>query len=161
MKHEKKPNHGQPDIHEAHEPPRKEKKKHKKRGKWIFIFILLLILAALVLLFFNPFNWGDGGAFGLGGGQDNNSSSDNSSSVSDSNNSAATDTVIIKIENEDIYFDGELCTESELKEKIIALGTEKKYELEHSLAIKSVYDNVKAVLAELEDALGITVNYNE
>lgn len=157
MKHEKNPKHEPP---MPHEPPRKEKKKHRRRGGGILILLLLLIIAILILLFFNPFGWGNGGAFGLGGQQNSSNSSDNSSAVSDSSESV-TDTVMIKIENEDIYFDGELCTESELREKVIALGTEKKYELEHSLAIKSTYDSVTALLTELEDALGITVNYNE
>ncbi|MCH5324638.1 MAG: hypothetical protein J1E39_05420 [Eubacterium sp.] len=156
MKHEKHPNHEQPDFNE---PKRKEKKKRKKRGKGIFIFLLLLIIAALVFMFFNPFGWGGGGAFGLGSQNDSSSSSDSSAAADSSE--PETDKVIIKIEDEDIYFDGELCTEAELKEKIIALGTEKSYELEHPRAIKSVYDSVKSVLAELEDSLGITVNYNE
>lgn len=158
MKHEKQPKHEQPD---AKEPPRKEKKRRRKRGGAVFLIILLLILAILVLLFFNPFGWGNGGAFGLGGQSSSDSSPNNSSAVSDNSEQSAADTVTITIDNEDIYFDGELCDETALKEKIISLGTEKKYELEHSRAIKSAYDSVKAILAELEDALGITVNYNE
>lgn len=158
MKNEKQPKHENP---EAHEPRRKEKKRRRKRGGVIFLIIILLIIAVLALLFFNPFGWGGGGAFGLGGQGSDSSPNSNSSVVTDSDDKNAADTVIIKIENEDIYFDGARCTETELKEKIIALGTEKKYELEHSLAIKSVYDSVKAVLVELEDSLGITVNYNE
>lgn len=160
MKQDKNhPNHENP---EAHKPPRRKKEKRRRHGGAAFLIILLLIIiAVLLLLFFNPFGWGGGGAFGLGGGNSSGNSSGDSSVVSDSSDTSAADTVIITIDNEDIYFDGEICNETALREKIIALGTDKNYELEHSRAIKSVYDSVKAILVDLEDALGITVNYNE
>ena len=159
MKHENNPNHERP---EAHEPHRKKKEKRRRRGGAAFLIILLLIIIALlILLFFNPFGWGGGGAFGLGSGNSSGNSSGDSSVVSDSSETSVSDTVMITIDNEEILFDGEPCSETELREKIISLGTSKNYELDHSRAIKSVYDSVKAVLVELEDALTITVNYNE
>ena len=65
----------------------------------------------------------------------------------------------IKIEEDKIYFDGELCAdENDLKDKITAMGTQKEYCFIHDKAIKATYDQVNAVLLDLKDALDITVH---
>ncbi len=151
-------NHNEPPRDEHERKPRRER--HRRRhGGLIFTLILIIIILVLILVLFNPFGWGSGsGFFGNSG-----TGSDNSSSLAISDTSSEiSDTVLIKIEESTITIDGEICAdENELKEKVIAIGTEKKYELDHSTAIKETYDKVKAVLTEVQDALNIEVNYNE
>lgn len=140
----------------------KEKKK-KRRGAAVFVIILIIIIALLVIVFFDPFGWG----FGFGNGGNIFGGLGNSSSATDEGGGSPDDeeifsVVLIRIENNDIYFGDEPCADAEeLKEKITQTGTEKEYELIHDTAIKATFDEVKAVLTGLEDALGITVNYNE
>lgn len=65
----------------------------------------------------------------------------------------------IRIEEKDIYFDGELVDNVDnLKQKIIDIGTEREYTFVYDNAIKSTYDKVNEVLSELENTLGITIN---
>lgn len=147
------------DNHDLHgKPPREEKPKRRRRRFpfGLFLFLLLaLIVAALII--FKPFG---GNGFGLGGG-DSRSSGSVSGSVPESDSSES-NTAIIRIDGNDIFLDGEQCENAAaLKDKITALGTKKDYELDHSSAIKSTYDEVKQVLSELENALDIKVNYNE
>lgn len=69
---------------------------------------------------------------------------------------------MVRIYGNDIFLDGEQCENAAaLKNVITALGTKKDYELNHSAAKKTTYDEVKQVLTELENALDIKVNYNE
>lgn len=65
----------------------------------------------------------------------------------------------IRINEDKIYFDNELCAdENELKQRITDIGTEREYIFVQDHAIKGTYDKVDAVLSELESALGITIN---
>lgn len=128
-----------------------------KSGKVKVILLLVLLLAIIIgVLFFTGIL--GGGGFGLGGGGGSGSpegSSDSSASEETSN------IISIRIEESSIYFGDELCADKdELKKKITDTGNTKEYELIHDNAIKSVYDEVIEVLAELETALEIKVNYN-
>lgn len=154
------------DPHEPHgKPPREEKPRRRRRGApaALTLFLLLaIIIAALIIL--KPFG---GNGFGLGGDGNNVNSGDNQSSGSVSgsvpeSDSSQSNVAVIRIDGNDIFLDGEQCENADaLKDKITALGTKKDYELDHSAAIKSTYDEVKQVLSELENALDIKVNYNE
>lgn len=142
----------------------KEKRRRGGRGAAVLILVGLIIIALLVIVFFDPFGWGIGLGNGSGnifGGSGNNSAAtDDAGSPAD--DEPETNIVVIRIDTNDIYLDDELCADAdELKEKITVIGTEKEYELIHDTAIKSTFDEVKKVLSDLEDALGITVNYNE
>ena len=144
------------------EPKTKEDRpKRRRRGFPVLLLLILLILAIIaVLLIFKPFG-GDG--FGLGGGNQGStptgSDTSGSAPVSDS---SETNIAVIRIDGNDIFLDGEQCENAAaLKDKITALGKKKDYEIDHSTAIKSTYDEVKQVLTELENALSIKVNYNE
>lgn len=137
----------------------------KKDGKisTVILFILIAIIIAAVLIFTGviKINFGEGG---FGGLFPSNSSSEGSDNTSDAVNTAEAEqsnTVIIKINGSDIYIDDVICAdETELKEKIMEIGTKKEYELVHDTAIKATYDNVVSMLYELEEALEIKINYN-
>lgn len=146
--------HGEPHG----KPPREEKPKRRRRGAPVLLlFILLLALIVALLIYFKPFG-GNGFGFG-GGGGDSQGSGTASTPVSDSPQS---NIAVIRIDGNDIFLDGEQCENAEaLADKITIIGTKKDYELEHSTAIKSTYDEVRQVLTELENALDIKVNYNE
>ncbi|MBD5130305.1 MAG: hypothetical protein HDT43_10375 [Ruminococcaceae bacterium] len=149
MPKEKDPHHG-------------EKPKRRRRGApAALILLLLLVIIIALLIIFKPFG---GNGFGLGG-NDGSSGDGQSSSVSDSvpeSDSSQPSVAVIKIDGNDIFLDGEQCENAAaLKEKITVIANTKDYELDHSAAIKSTYDEVKQVLSELENALNITVNYNE
>lgn len=141
-------------------PPKEEKPRRRRRGLPIGLLLILLLAAVIaVLIIFKPFG-GDG--FGLGGGNSGGSVSSDMSGSDPVSDSSESDTVVIRIDGNDIYFDGEKCDNAAaLKDKITALGTKKEYSIDHSAAIKSTYDEVKQVLAELENALDIKVSYNE
>lgn len=151
--------------HDPHgEPPRSEKpKRRRRRAPVLPILLLLLVVIIALLLYFKPFGGGLG--FGGGGGTDGDSGSapvSGSSDISDSSDSEVSNIAVIRIDGNDIFLDGEQCENAAaLKDKITSIGTQKEYELDHSTAIKSTYDEVKQVLGELENALDIKVNYNE
>lgn len=161
MPHKEKPiSH---DPHEPHGKPPRGEKPRRRRRRFPAALLLFLLLAAIIaaLIIFKPFG---GNGFGLGG-NGNGGDSQSSGSVSDStpeSDSSESHTAIIRIDGNDIFLDGEQYENAAvLKDKITALGVKKDYELDHSAAIKSTYDEVKQVLSELENALDIKVNYNE
>lgn len=143
-------------------PPKREKH-HRRRPPFGFIFLLLLVIAVAVVVFLwkNGYihfgkNWvkgeGDGGTQSV------------TSTVSDAESAASqvSDVVEIKVDNEKIYIDGaEVANTDELKTKITEIGDKKTYNFVHDDAIKSTYDEVKAVLNDLERALSLKINYNE
>ncbi|MCM1164423.1 MAG: hypothetical protein NC299_00225 [Lachnospiraceae bacterium] len=143
-------------------PPREEKPKRRRRRAPVILFlILLLLIIIVVLLVFKPFGGSGLGLGGNGSSGDSQGSSSASDSVSEPESSQS-GVAVIRIDGTDIFLDGEKCESADaLKEKITALGTKKEYELDHSTAIKATYDEVKQVLAELENALDIKVDYNE
>lgn len=141
-------------------PPKEEKPKRRRKGLPIGLLLFLLLAALIaVLIIFKPFG-GDG--FGLGGGNSGGSSSTDVSGNAPVSDNSESNIAVIRVDGNDIYLDGEKCENSAaLKEKITAIGTNKEYSVDHSSAIKSTYDEVKQVLAELENALDIKVSYNE
>ena len=98
-----------------------------------------------------------------GNGGENGGVSSVVTSADASSSSAEESTVIeIKVDMETIWFDGkELASADDLKAKITEIGDKKTYNFVHDSAIKATYDDVKAVLTELEKALDIKVNYND
>lgn len=65
---------------------------------------------------------------------------------------------VIRIEGNQIFFDGALCAdENELRDLILPLGTERTYEFYYDDAIKGTYDRVRTVLTELTEALGLMI----
>ncbi len=141
-------------------PPKEEKPRRRRRGLPIGLLLTLLLAAVIaVLIIFKPFG---GNGFGLGVGNSGSSVSSDVSGSDPVSDSSESDTVVIRIDGNDIYFDGEKCDNAAaLKDRITSLGTKKEYSIDHSAAIKSTYDEVKQVLAELENALDIKVSYNE
>ena len=143
-----------PDKHHKHE-------KHRRRGPGFgFIFFLLLILAvaALVVLWkMGLIHFGRESGDGAGSG---GSSAVTSAGVSDTSKEEESTVIEIRINVETIYFDGtKLANAEEVKAKITEIGNKKTYNLVDDSAIKATYDEVKAVLTELEKALDIKVNY--
>lgn len=144
-------------------PPEKRHKREKRRGRgpsfgFIFFLILILAVATFVILWKN-------GLIHIGKESGDGAGSGGSSVVSDaemSETSVESNVVEIKVDNEKIYLDGsEVASAEELKSKITEIGDKKTYNFVHESAIKATYDEVKGVLANLERALSIKVNYNE
>lgn len=73
--------------------------------------------------------------------------------------------VIIKVEENKIYIGEEECAGIEdLTDKISKIssqGKDTEYVFEHEYAIKATYDEVKETLMNLEETLGISINYRE
>ena len=157
MKEKNLPPAPPPDKHHKHE-------KHRRRGPSIGCFIIILffiltIAALFVLWKLGYISFGKGSGDGEGSG---NSSVVSAADSSDTGSEEETTVIEIKVDMETIYFDGkELASADELKEKITETGDKKTYNFVHDSAIKATYDEVKAVLTELEKALDIKVNYND
>ena len=150
--------HKEPPHNEPHDKKPPKEKRRRRRGLPVLL-LLLLILALIIalLIIFKPF--GSGG-FGFGPGGESGSNSQNSSAVS--SEESQTNIAVIRIDGNDIFLDGEKCASvDDLKNKVTEIAKDKDYELDHSTAIKSTYDEVKQMLTGLEDALNIKVNYNE
>lgn len=150
---------------ENNEPkPRKEKKRRRRPGLVLFLILLIVILCALIWFFRDGFGLGGGSGSGQSG--TNNDSSGTPSAVTSDTTSSAPDKNLeiteIRIVENDIYIGSEKCAdENDLKDKLTALGREKKYKLIHDTAIKETYDKVKAVLLELKDSLDLDISFNE
>ena len=73
--------------------------------------------------------------------------------------------VIIKVEENKIYIGEEECTSIEdLTDKISRINSQREtteYVFKHEYAIKATYDEVKETLMNLEDTLGISIDYRE
>ncbi len=137
-----------------------ENKKKKKKSSGGALFIILIIILAAILLFIWKF--GPGG-FGAGSGGDsigNNSDSysdtaisesDTSASESDVSDPADNDLVKIIVSDGNISANGENMSDSgALKEFLLSVNDENtKYVLTDDRALKSAYDEAKAVLDEL------------
>lgn len=144
-----------------HDPPREKPRRRRRRFPILLFLILLLLIVIVLLIYFKPFGGNGFGLSGNGGESGSQSSTGESVPGAESSSSSESTVAVIRIDGNDIYFDGEKCENvSALKEKITAVGTEKSYELDHSAAIKSTYDEVNQMLTELESALDIKINYN-
>lgn len=160
--------------HDPHNPPpgdpecdckkkkKKEKKHRRRRGPVLFLILIIVILLALIYFFRDGLGLGGNGN-GTGSGDSvSDTSSDPSDQSSEISSEQSSDITEIRIEQEAIYIGSELCKdENDLKEKITAAGSGKKYVLIHDTAIKETYDKVKPMLLELKDALELEINFNE
>ncbi len=164
---EKRPPH---DNHDPHDTPpgdpdcdckkkkKKERKHRRRRGPVLFLILIIIILLALIYFFRDGLGLGGNGR-GTGSGDSVSDPSEQSSKISSEQSSDVTE---IRIEQEAIYIGSELCKdENDLKEKITAAGSGKKYVLIHDTAIKETYDKVKPMLLELKDALELEIDFNE
>lgn len=125
--------------------------------------IIAVILVAILAFFgisIKGCSFIPGGGDGDGSGSGSRSFTSISASASDISASSQEDQVVeIRIEKNDIYFDGELCESvDDLQQKIIDYGTTREYVFVYEKAIKATYDEVNKVLSELESALEITIN---
>ncbi len=153
-----------PEGHQPPPPPPEKHRKHEKRRRkgpsfgTVFLLIIILAVAVLVILWKNDLiHFGKEAGKGEGEG-----GTSIVSSVPESETSEVSTEIEIKVENDKIYFDGkEVANADELKTKITEIGDKKTYNFIHDSAIKGTYDDVKAVLNDLERALSIKVNYNE
>lgn len=141
-------------------PPEKPRRRKKRRRLgFLIVLLLLLIIAILTLMLING---GFGGGFGSGSGEsgEENGGSGSSSSISDIRETSAPETdtageqgsaILIEISSEKITLDGEeLENAAALKEKLLSINKEGvTYIIRDSRAVKSVYDEAKAVLDEL------------
>lgn len=73
--------------------------------------------------------------------------------------------VIIRVEENKIYIGEEECANIEdltdRISKISSQGKDTEYIFEHEYAIKATYDEVKNTLMNLEETLGISIDYRE
>lgn len=153
---------------EGHRPPPPPEKPHKHerrrrggRGALVVLILIILLVAAGYVLWQNGFfSFGKGDGDGEGSG---NAVVSNAAVNSAEESAEPESTVVeIKVDNNRIYLDGvEVASAEELKNKITEIGDKKTYNFVHETAIKSTYDEVKAVLSDLERALSIKVNYND
>lgn len=129
--------------------------------KALGIVLGFVVIAAIIggITFFDPFGWNlFGGLSGNGGGTSEVRDPDNSAVVQSTAPTKEPGIVEVKVEGNNIFFDGTPCTDvNALKQKIIEIGQAKTYLFLHTDAIKETYDEVKTVLSELEEALDIVV----
>lgn len=127
----------------------------KKAFKFILTAGIILIIALLIIAFrFELFHVGPGGGDGTGTGSSASEGVPSQPSPADEKKVSE-----IRIDGNDIFFDDNPCANvDELKQQIIDIGTEHEYTFIYDNAIKGTYDEVRAMLSDLEDALGITIN---
>lgn len=156
---------------EGHQPPHEKPHKHEKhhhhrRGPSAGLVILILLVlgvAAFYVLWQNGFfHFGKGSGDGEGSGTAVVSNVTEGSQPGGESSKQESAVVEVKVDNDKIYLDGEqFASAEELKNKITEIGDKKTYNFVHDTAIKATYDEVKAVLSDLERALSIKVNYND
>ncbi len=119
------------------------------------IISIIAVMALIVVLLFVPKSCGSGNGDGEGTGT---RTSISESETPESGSAETRQAIDIKIEQDKIYLDGELCKDAnELKDLITNIGTEKEYNFIFDEALKGTYDEVDAALSELEDALDIVI----
>lgn len=120
---------------------------------------LAIILLGIILL---AGGTGAGLYFGLGNGGGNSEAV--SEAISEADTAEDSDYILIKVEESSIWIDDAECENIEALKDMISkyqsAGNTKEYLFEYDYAIKSTYDDVKKVLSDLEQTLGITVKYN-
>lgn len=141
----------------------KDNKKKKRKGSGLLIFLLIIVIAAIILILA-----GIGGRFGFGSGTGagtGNSSSggdiitsseiENSvtGEITEEMSSQADDTVVkIKISDSAIMVNEQSFADTQaLKEYLLEINSEDtEYIVCDAHAVKSVYDDVKTLLDELD-----------
>lgn len=124
-------------------------------GKLIALLLAAIALVLAIKFIFLNFPFGTG----AGGGGTDDGSAVSVDIPLDPDSSDETNISEIRIEENDIYFDNELCAdENELKQKITDIGASREYTFVYDNALKSTYDKVNSVLSELETTLDITID---
>lgn len=122
----------------------------------IIIVVIVLVLAYLTI--------GLGG-FGTGDGSGDGNQVLNDLAEEKKDEESQDKEVIIKVEENKIYVGEEECAGIEdltdRISKINSQGKETEYVFEHEYAIKVTYDEVKQTLINLEETLGISIDYRE
>lgn len=123
----------------------------------VLIIVIILVLAGGLIL-------GKGG-FGTGDGSGDGNKVLNDITVEKKDEETQSEEVIIKVEENKIYFNDEECSNvEELTDRISKISSQKKdirFVFEHEYAIKSTYDEVKQTLINLEETWGISIDYKE
>ena len=133
-------------------------------GKVIGGIFSVIALGAIIFIIGSKLGWfnlslrggnGDGDGSGTAA-----SASDSIPAQSNSSDVSENDKVSeIRIERNEIFFDDEPCKNiDDLEQQIIKIGTDHEYTFVYDNALKGTYDEVWAMLSDLKDALGITVN---
>lgn len=124
----------------------------------IIIIVIVLVLACVGLTI------GLGG-FGTGDGSGDGNQALSAFAKEEQSEEPRNKEVIIKVEENKIYVGEEECADIEdLTDKIIKIcsqGKNAEYVFEHEYAIKATYDEVKETLMNLEETLGISIDYRE
>lgn len=130
----------------------------------IIIIGILLVLGRGAIVGLRGHGAGDGSG---GGNQVTEVSSEEMKETEVQNEAEAEDNnVIIRVEENQIYVGEEECTGvEELADKLSIInsrqGKDARFVFEHEYAIKATYDEVKQTLIDLEETLGISIDYRE
>lgn len=123
----------------------------------IAIIVLVIVLAGGIFI----------GKSGFGTGNGSGEGSQQLSIVEEDNNEELSENeeIVIAVEEEKIYVNGEECADIEdMTDKISTISSQNKdikYVFEYEYAIKATYDEVREALVNLEETLGISVDYKE
>lgn len=126
--------------------------------KVIAFFAIVLVVIAVVFVFMK-YGFGTGGRGGEGKGEVECLNSD----IDDKEAEKKSSTIIVKVEDDKIYLNDELCNSvEELKDKIGKLEseeTETKYMYDDEFGIKAIADEVEDAMHRLQDTLGIYIEF--
>ena len=124
----------------------------------VIIVVIVLVLACVGLKFWF-------GGFGAGDGSGDGNQVLNTFVEEKQDEESQDKEVIIKVEENKIYVGEEECAGIEdLTDRISKISSREKdmeYVFEHEYAIKATYDEVKEALLNLEETLGISIDYRE
>ena len=133
-------------------------------GKVIDIVKWIFVIGLIAFILFNSGIFGSGNGFNFGN-LISNSDTDENKNEETYNEETQNEEVIIKVEENKIYFGEEECADTDdLKDRINKIHSQNKdmkFIFEHENAIKSTYDEVKKILISLEETLEISIDYNE
>lgn len=125
---------------------------------------MIIIVMIVLILGYGGLTIGLGG-FGTGDGSGDGKQVLNAFAEEKKNEEPQHKEVIIKVEENKIFVDGEECADiQDLTDRISKISSrekETKYVFEHEYAIKATYDEVRQILINLEETLGISIDYRE
>lgn len=105
------------------------------------------------------------GGFGTGNGSGDGNQVLSASTEEKKDEESQIEEVVIKVEENKIYWGEEECADvGDLIDRISKISSQNKnmkYVFEQEYAIKSTYDEVKKTLINLEETLGISIDYKE
>ena len=128
----------------------------KKIIKKLVMLVVVAVAALLVLLFGGQFGFGPGRGLGFG---DAETSADTSNEVQEAETSSNKEITIKVVEDKIYYGDEQLSGIDELRTRIVDDAAGASFIFESEYGIKSTMDDVQALLAELEQSVGIKVTY--